>query len=186
MSSLAPGILIASPPIGDPNFERTVVLLASHDDEGAFGWVLNGAPIMELSELLQHVGVEGAEEVPGGVTWGGPVATEQVWLAYPEEERIAGLEGQFLIGEHIMATASRAFLERLGAGARVPRLRAFAGYSGWGPGQLEREIQSGGWLPGPLDFDLTFRTAASEIWQRAYAKMGTSPIAFAAKTIGSA
>lgn len=187
MSSLAPGILIAAPPIGDPSFERTVVLLASHDEDGAFGWVLNGDPIMDLGELLAQVGVgRPAEPVPGIVTWGGPVSTEQVWLAYPEEARIAGLDGQFQVGEHILATASREFLARIAQGAKVPKLRAFAGYSGWGPGQLEREIRGGGWLPGPLDFELTFRTPQRDVWQRAYQKLGTTPIAFTTRTVGSA
>lgn len=187
MSSLAPGILIAAPPIGDPNFERTVVLLASHDEDGAFGWVINGDPIMGFADLLEQAGV-GTPEVPvhGVVSWGGPVSTEQVWLAYPEEERIVGIEGQFQVGAHIMATASREFLSRIARGAKVPRIRAFAGYSGWAPGQLEREIRSGGWLPGPLDFELTFRTPKRDVWQRAYQKLGTTPIAFTTRTVGSA
>jgi len=52
MSKLAPGLLLAAPPLADPNFDKSVVLLASHGDEGAFGWVLNGRPLMSLSELL--------------------------------------------------------------------------------------------------------------------------------------
>ncbi|MGC4066750.1 MAG: YqgE/AlgH family protein [Polyangiaceae bacterium] len=52
MSGLAPGLIVAAPPLGDPNFERSVVLLASHGPEGAFGWIINGRELMPLSELL--------------------------------------------------------------------------------------------------------------------------------------
>ena len=137
MSVLAPGILIAAPPIGDPHFDRTVVLLASHDDEGAFGWVINGAPEMSMSELLVRADiVEQEVEVPGQVCRGGPVSEEQVWLVYPESSKLDGIDGQFEVATGIWATASRALLERFAAGEKVGGLRALAGYACWGPGQL--------------------------------------------------
>lgn len=187
MSSLAPGILIAAPPLGDPNFDRSVVLLASHDEEGAFGWVINGAQVMSLSELLVRAEIlEERLPVPGLVSRGGPVSEEQVWLVYPEGSKLSGVEGQFDVAPGICATASRALLERLAEGEEVPELRAFAGYAGWAPGQLEDEIRAGGWLPGPIDHDLAFRTPLAEVWQRAFERLGTSPIAFTARTVGSA
>lgn len=57
MSPLAPGFLVAAPPLGDPNFDRSVVLLASHGDDGAFGWVINGPWVMSLEDLITHAGV---------------------------------------------------------------------------------------------------------------------------------
>lgn len=187
MSVLAPGILIAAPPVGDPNFDRTVVLLASHDEEGAFGWVINGAPVMSLSELLVRADIVQEEvEVPGQVTRGGPVSEEQVWLVYPESSKLDGIDGQFEVAAGIWATASRTLLERIAAGERVSGLRALAGYAGWAPGQLEREFQHGGWLPGPPAAELVFRTPQREVWQRAFERVGTSPMAFTTKTVGQA
>jgi putative transcriptional regulator len=117
---------------------------------------------------------------------GGPVATEQVWLVYPTASQIPDVEGQMEVAPGITATASREFLERLAQGVNVPGLRAYAGYAGWAGGQLESEIQAGAWLPGDAHRDLVFDTAIGEIWQRAYEKQGTTPIAFTTRVVGSA
>lgn len=193
MSPLAPGILIAAPPLTDPNFDRSVVLLVSHDEEGAFGWVLNGPELMSVDELLVRAAIReeeepssGAIEVPGVVRRGGPVSEEQVWLVYPAASRLVGIEGQFEVSPGIFATTARAFLERLAEGEQVPGVRAFAGYAGWAPGQLEREIQQGGWLPGPLGPELVFDAPVDDLWQRAFALLGASPLAFTSRTVGMA
>lgn len=188
---LAPGILIASPPLADPNFDRSVVLLASHDGDGAFGWVINGRHVMTVRELLTRAditpaGTDVPHHISGEVRLGGPVSQEQVWLIYPSDEQVDGVDGQFEVAPGVMATASRTFLEKLAEGYQVPNLVAIAGYAGWGPGQLEGEIQSGGWLPGPSTADLIFGTPREEAWQRAYASLGTTPMAFTTRTIGSA
>ena len=86
----------------------------------------------------------------------------------------------------ITATASREFLDHLARGVEVPGLRAYAGYAGWAGGQLEGEIQAGAWLPGAPHRDLVFDTVIGEIWQRAYEKQGTIPIAFTTRVVGSA
>lgn len=192
VQSLAPGILIAAPPLGDPNFERSVVLLASHDEEGAFGWVLNGTELMTMSELLVRTGVlvEGAlgeqKRYPGVVRRGGPVLEGQVWLVYPEEQRPSEVENQFRVSPGIFASASKDFLEALARGIAVPSVLGLAGYAGWGPEQLEREISEGAWLPGAVHPGLVFHTPVADVWQRAYAQFGVSPIAFTSKTVGSA
>lgn len=191
MGSLAPGILIAAPPIGDPNFDRSVVLLASHDDDGAFGWVINGAPLLSMHELLEQAGF-GSPRNPTAVAMrtqvrrGGPVATEQVWLVYPAEQRLEGVSGQMEIAPGIYATASRDFLDRIQSGVDVPHLRAFAGYAGWTGGQLEGEIRAGGWLPGSVQKTLLFSTETPDIWTQAYELQGTTPLSFTSRTVGSA
>jgi putative transcriptional regulator len=188
MSELAPGLLIAAPPLGDPNFERSVVLLASHDEEGAFGWVLNGRMLMSVSELLLRADVtERRIKVPGLVRFGGPVSQDQIWLVYPEAERLAGIDGQFDVAGGIVATASRTVLERIANGAAaIPRILGFAGYAGWGSGQLEGEIRVGSWLPSDVDPSLVFEEPVEELWERAYRRLGTTPIAFTSRTVGSA
>jgi len=183
--------LIASPPLADPNFDRSVVLLASHDADGAFGWVINGRHVMTVRELLLRADITppGADvrgDIPGEVRLGGPVSQEQVWLVYPSHEQVEGVDGQFEVAPGVMATASRTILEKLAEGYSVPNLLAIAGYAGWGPGQLEGEIQAGGWLPGPSVAELIFDTPREDAWQRAYASLGTTPMAFTTRTIGSA
>jgi putative transcriptional regulator len=186
-SLLAPGILIAAPPLGDPNFERSVVFLVSHNDEGAFGWVINGQSVMTLQELLVRAEItKQPRDLRGVVRRGGPVSEEQVWLLFPEEERLLGLESQFPVAPGVLVTASRDALEALQAGAKIEHLRAFSGYAGWGPGQLEREIREGAWLPGAVDADFLFGVGADTAWQRAYERLGLSPMAFASRVVGSA
>ncbi len=191
MTPLAPGLLIASPPLGDPRFDRSVVLLASHDEEGAFGWVINGEKVLSLGELLAQAELRTKsprEFKPAAVQVlrGGPVSTQQVWLLFPEGKTEDEVEHQTKVAPGIVATASRDILEFLAQGHEIKGLRAFAGYAGWGPGQLEAEIQAGAWLPGDVSTELLFETPPHEVWARAYQLQGTSPLAFTTRTIGSA
>jgi len=187
MSSLAPGLLVAAPPLGDPNFDRSVVLLAAHGPEGAFGWIINGRELMTVSELLIRAElVESAVETAGAVRVGGPVSPEQVWLVYRSDERLPELEGQFEVGVGITASASRSVLEAIAAG-RAPRsLVGFAGYAGWAPSQLENEIRNGAWLPTDVEPDIVFDVPREQVWHGAYERIGATPIAFTSRTVGSA
>jgi putative transcriptional regulator len=187
MSSLAPGLLVAAPPLGDPNFDRSVVLLAAHGPEGAFGWIINGRELMTLSELLIRAEItNGSIDAPGYVRIGGPVSPEQVWLVYRSEERLPELDGQFEVGVGITASASRSVLEAVAAGQSPRSLVGLAGYAGWAPSQLENEIRSGAWLPTDVEAAIVFDVPKEQIWQRAYERMGTTPIAFTSRTVGSA
>ncbi|HSU39351.1 MAG TPA: YqgE/AlgH family protein [Polyangiaceae bacterium] len=185
--SLAPGFLIAAPPLGDPNFDRSVVLLAAHGPDGAFGWVINGRELMTLGELLVRADVvESAPSVPGSVRVGGPVSPEQVWIVYRPDPRLAEIEGQFQVGEGVTASASRQVLEAIAAGAAPTSLLALVGYAGWAPSQLEQEIARGAWLPSNLEPSLVFDVPAERLWQAAYERAGVTPMAFTSRTVGSA
>jgi putative transcriptional regulator len=186
-SVLAPGLLLAAPPLADPNFERSVVLLSAHGPEGAFGWVLNGQDAMSLSELLVRTELATEElDVPGVVRIGGPVAQDQVWLLYPTGALPAGLEGQLDVGNGITASASRKVLEVVAAGQIPDGLVTLVGYAGWGPWQLENEIKAGAWLPTDVTAEVVFRTPLPDLWARAYARVGATPMSFTTRTVGSA
>lgn len=186
-SVLAPGLLLAAPPLNDPNFERSVVLLSAHGADGAFGWVINGEESMSLSELLERTDLaEEATEIEGVVRFGGPVSQEQVWLVYPSGVLPLELDGQIEVAPGIMASASRKVLEAIASGP-VPRgLITLMGYAGWAPGQLENEIRIGSWLPTDVNAEIVFDTASAELWGRAYQRVGASPMAFTTRTVGSA
>ncbi|HEY5959049.1 MAG TPA: YqgE/AlgH family protein [Polyangiaceae bacterium] len=187
MTGLAPGLIVAAPPLGDPNFERSVVLLASHGPEGAFGWVINGRELMPLSELVVRADVMAtAPDIDGSVRLGGPVSPEQVWLVYRVEDRFDGVDGQFSVGSRILATASRRVLEVLGEGSSTARVIGFAGYAGWAPMQLENEIRQGAWLPTDLDLDLVFEVPRDKAWERAFGLIGANPMSFTTRVVGSA
>ncbi len=179
--------MIAAPPLGDPHFDRSVVLLAQHGPEGAFGWILNGRDVMTLEDLLVRTDVVSSSvDVDGAVRVGGPVSREQVWLMYRTEERLADLEGQFEVCEGVTATASRRALEAIAAGNHPPSLFGLAGYAGWAPLQLEEEIKRGSWLPTDVEARLVFDVPRPDLWTKAYERIGTSPIAFTTRTVGLA
>jgi putative transcriptional regulator len=185
--TLAPGFLVAAPPLGDPNFDRSVVLLAAHGPDGAFGWVINGRELMTMGELLVRAQIrETAADIPGHVRVGGPVSTDQVWVIYRPDERFEGLEGELKLGNGIAASASRRLLELVAEGSVPSSLLAVAGYAGWAPLQLEAEIRRGSWLPTDLAPELVFDVPAERLWHAAYERIGTTPIAFTTRTVGSA
>lgn len=187
LMSLAPGFLIAAPPLGDPNFDRSVVLLAAHGPDGAFGWVINGRELMTLGELLVRAEVtENPPPMRGSVRVGGPVSPEQVWIVYRADERFKDIEGQFQVGDGVTASASRKVLEAIAGGSVPESLLALVGYAGWAPSQLEHEIARGAWLPSNLEPSLVFDVPAERLWQAAYERAGVTPIAFTSRTVGSA
>ncbi len=187
MSSIAPGLLVAAPPLGDPNFDRSVVLLAAHGPEGAFGWVINGRELMSMSDLLVRADVTSTPpNVHGVVRVGGPVSQEQIWLVYRNEDKFDEVEGQFDVGPKILATASRRVLEALGEGRHHGNVIGLAGYAGWAPSQLENEIRQGAWLPTDIDPAVVFDVPPDEAWQRAYQLVGATPMSFTTRTVGLA
>ena len=187
MSSLAPGLLVAAPPLADPNFDRSVVLLAAHGPEGAFGWVINGREVMTMGELLARADVAILGSTPGGgVRIGGPVAQEQVWLMYRTEDKVAGFAEQFDVGSGVTASPSRKMLEAVAEGRGPRNLVGLVGYAGWAPSQLENEIRVGAWLPTDSHASLIFDVPRDEVWHRAYEHAGVTPIAFTTRTVGSA
>lgn len=185
--SLAPGFLVAAPPLGDPNFDRSVVLLAAHGPDGAFGWVINGRELMTLGELLVRAEIaETPPSLPGSVRVGGPVSPEQVWVVYRTDERFAEIEGQFQVGEGVTASASRKVLEAMAGGMMPEKVLALVGYAGWAPSQLENEVSRGSWLPIDLAANLVFDVPPDRVWQAAYERVGMTPMSFTTRTVGSA
>ena len=149
MSALKGRLLVATPNLGDPNFERTVVLLLEHGDEGALGVVLNRPSQLDVAEPLPEWARAAAH--PPVVFIGGPVAPSAA-VCLARLGRYGGAEGwQPLLGAGGMATDGVVGTLDLDSDpdeaiARVEEIRVFAGYAGWGPGQLESEIEEGGWF----------------------------------------
>lgn len=182
--SLAPGFLIASPPLGDPNFDQTVVLLAVHNEDGALGFVINRVAPMSLGEVLSLAGYRGTESKDESAVYlGGPVSPTMGWILCVDPTLGAEQDGVLLVDERIRITSRRSAFDDLVrekqalAGKADPKRRMVVlGYSGWGPGQLEKEISHGAWMPSPLDESVIFDVDVEERWERAYARIGLSPL----------
>src|SRR3954467_11591609 len=149
MESLRGQLLIASPKIVDPNFRRVVVYMAEHNDDGAMGLVLNRPAETTVSEAvpdLEWLGGGGAGGGGGGgaagVWGGGPVsASSVIVLAEFEDPSSAAL-----LVEDDLGFVPAEIEDRDAFVSTVRRVRVFAGHSGWGPGQLEAELEEDSWI----------------------------------------
>jgi len=137
--SLAGQLLLASPALQDPNFMRTVVLVSLHSEEGAMGLVLNRPSAVTVSEAVPQL--EPAVSDAERVYVGGPVQpTSVVFLVEFLDPAPAGLLVLGRIGFPAPDAAIEELIEATGRG------RVFAGYAGWGEGQLDAEIAQGDWI----------------------------------------
>jgi putative transcriptional regulator len=176
-TSLKGQLLIASPSIHDPNFRRTVVYMTEHGDEGAMGLVLNRAAETTVGEAVPDLAWLAEDDAVVHV--GGPVAPQSVVvLAEFEEPELSALLVDADLG-FVPAEVDdvSALAEALG------RRRVFAGHAGWGPGQLEAEMQEESWILEPATREDVFTPDPEELWSqvlrrkgREYALLSTMPV----------
>jgi putative transcriptional regulator len=157
MDSLSGKLLVASPDLADPNFARSVVLMVHHEDEGAFGLILNRTGRRRLGEVWEDA-IEEPCPADLPLSIGGPVAGPIVVVhgnaALSELEILPGVH--FAAQKELVAAA-------VAEGAEP--LRVFAGYSGWAGGQLEEELEQGSWLVTDARTDLVFGDEDT-LWRR--------------------
>ncbi len=165
MDSLRGQLLIAGPQLGDPNFARAVVLVSEHTEEGAMGVVLNRPAELTVGEAVPALFP--ALDVDDAVFVGGPVATTSVvfLLEFIEPEDA----GMLVLGR-IGFPAAHADIGEL---AEVTeRGRVFAGYAGWGPGQLDGELSTGDWILEPARPEDVFSDEPESLWSTVLTRKG--------------
>jgi putative transcriptional regulator len=164
-------LLIAMPTMGDPRFQKTVIYVCAHSARGAMGLVVNKA-IDQISfpDLLQQLKIDAdspSEHIR--VHFGGPVETGRGFVLHTADYR---QEATLVVGEDVALTATVDILKAI-AGGKGPRRSLLAlGYAGWGPGQLDQEIQANGWLTAEADVELVFDANLDVKWPKAVAKLG--------------
>jgi putative transcriptional regulator len=152
-------LLVAAPPLVDPNFDRTVVLMLEHGDAGALGIVLNRRSETALDDVFPEW--RPVVSPPDFVFAGGPVATDAVIaLARRRHTEIDGFE-EILDDIGTVNLADDPF----DVGISLESLRVFAGYAGWAPGQLEAELEEGAWFVVALDPNDPFVDAPECLWR---------------------
>lgn len=169
-TSLEGKLLVAMPTMGDPRFARTVIYMCAHSSEGSMGLVLNKrAEHITFPELLGQLGITPAAGADIRVHSGGPVETGRGFVLHSDDySQATTME----VGDHVALTATVDILRAIAAG-NGPRRCLFAlGYAGWGPGQLDAEIQANGWLHVDADQELIFSADIDAKWGRAIAKLG--------------
>lgn len=155
-------LLVATPPLEDPNFDRTVVFVLEHHDDGAIGVVINRPSVEALDEPLDRwIDLQSA---PSSVFSGGPVEPNAlIALAGTplpldaEDDHLSPITGTIASAD---LTADPALVA-----PEVTGVRVFRGYAGWGPGQLEDEIESGAWLVLDSEPDDIFSGRPDELWR---------------------
>ena len=161
-SRLAKGkFLIARRQLKDPRFSETVILLIQHDSEGTVGLIVNLPTTIKLSDLVPEI-----NEQPGKEHFtyiGGPVGMNQILLLLRSRNKP---EGSQWIFDDVYVSASRSVFEQL---IKEPSgevtFRVYAGYAGWGVGQLELEVLRGDWQIAGADAEAIFTKPSSEIWK---------------------
>jgi putative transcriptional regulator len=151
-------LLVATPPLVDPNFDRTVVLLLEHNDDGALGIVLNRPSDTVLTAVLPEW--HEYASAPGVIFNGGPVATEAVIaLARGGSDATEGWVS-------VLDTVGSVDVGRDPAelGPQLRALRVFVGYAGWAPGQLEVELEQEAWFVAPARPDDPFCSHPDRLW----------------------
>ena len=175
MSFLAGQLLVAMPQMQDPRFARTVILMCAHNEEGAMGIVVNKL-IAQLSmpDLLKQLGIDAeAFAGPRSVHFGGPVEGGRGFVLHSADY----IENATLvIGKTLALTATLDILRAIGRGEGPTQSLLALGYAGWGPGQLDAEIQANGWLNVAADDEIVFGPGLAEKWDRALAKLGVHPM----------
>jgi putative transcriptional regulator len=164
MDSLRGQLLVASPGLLDPNFARTVVLIAEHNDEGAMGIVLNRVSEVEVAEAAPTL----SDLVPPGerVHAGGPVQPTAVVIMAEFDDPASAAT---LVVDRVGFVSADADFDVLPA--NVTRARVFAGMAGWAPGQLEAELERDDWILEPAEPDDVF-APVEEIWPRVLERKG--------------
>ena len=176
-SSLAPTFLLSMPQMADPNFARAVVLLCKHNDDGAFGLVVN-RPLITTGTVIVNLDPPVETERELEIWIGGPVEPQSSWMLVgdknEEEGEQTGRRGMH-ITEGLYLSTSPQRLSRLLEPNPPPRTRLIIGYSGWGPGQLEAELEASAWLLSEVSADLIFSTPPDQMWERAIRQLGADP-----------
>jgi putative transcriptional regulator len=172
------------PQLMDPNFNRTVVLLCKHSEEGAFGLVVN-RPLQTAGPVVVEVRAPSdtaarkteISEHELQVWVGGPVEPQSSWILDGDESDLAEERRGVRVAEGLYLSTSPDLLHRLLGPMPPPRTRLIVGFSGWGPGQLERELADSAWLISDIDRDVLFGTPADRMWETAIRRLGADPAA---------
>jgi len=168
-------LLIAMPSMSDPRFARSVICICAHTSDGAMGLVLN-RPIVRPSfaELLTQLDIKPAPPIRvAPMCAGGPVDSARGFMLHTADW--TG-DGSLAVNDSLALTASLDVLRVIASGAGPRACLLALGYAGWGPGQLEQEIQANAWLSVEPDDTLIFDHDYDTKWRRALGRLKIDPL----------
>jgi len=168
MKLLAGHLLIASPHLPDPNFSGTVIVMVQHSEQGALGLVLNRPSDSRLGEVWKQITEEPClsdQPVLLGGPVPGPLMSIHTRMSCSEEEIRPGI---------YFATQRENIMELVRENAQP--FHVFSGYAGWGAGQLDGELEAGGWLTCLATHEFIFPPPGEEVWKKAVQQVGAEII----------
>jgi putative transcriptional regulator len=161
-AALAPGrFLVASAQLRDPGFARTVVLLLDYGERGARGVIINRQTDVKLAAVFPRI--SGLHQRPDTVYLGGPVARNQLLILLRSDRPRANTE--HVVDDIYVSTSRRVLVDALNRAGSAASVHVYAGYAGWVPGQLDREVARGDWHVVPADAEAVFSKTPGEVWR---------------------
>ncbi len=173
--SLEGRLLIAMPGMGDPRFDRTLIYLCAHSEEGAMGLVVNKtAENLTFDELLSQLKIPLQPNLNTiRVHYGGPVEMGRGFVLHSSD--FGAQDSTLQVSEEVCLTATVDILRAMAKGEGPSQCLLALGYAGWAPGQLEHELQRNGWLYCEPDEALLFGDDDNDKWNLALRKIGVDP-----------
>ncbi len=174
-------LLIAMPGMSDPRFDRSVIYMCAHSEQGAMGLIINkAAPMMRFGDLLAQLDLlpDRSPEPPPDllampVLYGGPVEQERGFVLHSSDYQSG--ETSLTVSKTVAITATVDILRDMARGKGPQRAILALGYSGWAPGQIEDEIQRNGWLTCEADDEIVFGLDFDARYLAALRKLGIDP-----------
>jgi putative transcriptional regulator len=165
-------ILISEPFLKDFYFKRSIVLLAEHNKDGSFGLVLNKTTSLKLSDIIANNDeIIIPPEFNNKIFLGGPVKTDSLFFIHTKGDMISNslkiMDGIYWGGaiEDIISLVEQKIL-------KPKDIRFFAGYSGWEPNQLERELKEHSWVVAKTNATFLLENSTSTLWKKAVLNLG--------------
>ncbi len=174
-------LLIAMPGMADPRFEKSVIFLCAHSPEGSMGLIVNkpalGVSVDDLLDQLEVKKGDGRRDIV--VHFGGPVEHGRGFVLHTADYMSEGSTMQ--VDARFGMTATLDILQDISMGTGPARQILALGYAGWGPGQLESEIQANGWLTCEASQEIVFDARDNEKWTVALQSLGIDPLLLSAE-----
>lgn len=183
--SLTGKLLLAMPGLGDPRFYRAVIFMCAHDEKGAMGLVINHVlPGVEFKSLLDQLNISSDIKIDmrkpsTPVMAGGPVEGSRGFILHSREFRS---KDTVSVSDFYSVTGTVEALKAVATGHGPEHMLFILGYAGWGPGQLDQEIQDNSWLVADPDPNLIFHVTPEEKWELAVQKLGVDPAMLSSQT----
>lgn len=173
-------LLIAMPGTPEGIFDRSVIYICAHSDEGAMGFILNQPQEMSFPDVAVQIGLleeEDAIRLPDRarnlpVQTGGPVDTGRGFVLHTDDYLS---DSTVPISDALCMTATIDILREISGGSGPKQAMMMLGYAGWASGQLENEIAANGWLTCPATDEMVFDRSLDDKYDRALASMGINP-----------